>query len=144
MKDNKLVITKDHINSTDVSEDSIEKIKSSLDFWKEYGDEYDFIIMNAPEGICDNDMLYGFILIKKSNNIPGAALAKTKVEVQFMKIRGAVINLEPGTYNIEWLLEHEIGHAFGYKHVPEKGNIMHPFLEFQGVVLRFQQRNLLP
>ena len=115
--------------SNDLTE---EKIKSSFGFWKEHGDEYEFIVMNAPEGICNHDMLYGFILIKKQNNIPGDALAKTKVEIRYMKIRSAVIYLEPGTYNIQWLLEHEAGHAFGYKHIEEVGNIMHPYIELQG------------
>jgi hypothetical protein len=115
--------------SNDLSE---EKIKSAFGFWKDQGDEYEFIVMNAPEGICNHDMLHGFILIKKANNIPGAALAKTKVEIKFMKIRSAVIYLEPGTYNIQWLLEHEVGHAFGYKHVEAPGHIMHPYIELQG------------
>ena len=30
------------------------------------------------------------------------------------------------------LLEHELGHAFGMRHVEKQGHIMHPLLEFGG------------
>ena len=43
-----------------------------------------------------------------------------------------IIYLNPGTFNIQYLTEHEFGHAFGYKHIEEDGNIMHPFIEKQG------------
>ena len=51
---------------------------------------------------------------------------------QWLKITSAVIWFEPGTYNLSWIVEHEIGHAFGYKHVEEVGNIMHPMIERMG------------
>ena len=108
------------------------KIKSSFDFWKEHGDDYEFILNDPPKGLCKNDMLHGFVLIKKRKALSGDALAKTKVKIEYMKIRAATIYLEPGTYNIQWLLEHEAGHAFGYKHIEAVGNIMHPFIEMQG------------
>ena len=108
------------------------KIKSSFDFWKEHGDKYEFILHDPPQSLCQNDLLHGFVLIKKRKDLSGDALAKTKVKVEYMKIRAATIYLEPGTYNIQWLLEHEAGHAFGYKHIEATGNIMHPFIEFQG------------
>ena len=109
-----------------------EKIKSSFLFWEEYGDKIEFILNDPPENICNNNLLHGFVLIKKRKNISGSALAKTKVKVEYMKIRAAEIYLEPGTYNIQWLLEHEAGHAFGYKHIEAVGNIMHPYIEMQG------------
>ena len=108
------------------------KIKSSFGFWQEHGDTYEFILTDPPESLCQNDSLRGFVLIKKRKDLSGEALAKTKVTVEYMKIRAATIYLEPGTYNIQWLLEHEAGHAFGYKHIEAVGNIMHPFIEFQG------------
>ncbi len=108
------------------------KIKEAFDFWKPQGEQIDFILDDPPKSICQNDALTGFVLIKKKLDVGGNALAKTKVKVEFMKIRSATIYLEPGTYNIEWLLEHEVGHAFGYKHVEAVGHIMHPFIELQG------------
>jgi len=114
---------------SDLSE---EKIKNSFDFWREYGDSYEFILQDPPESMCQNDLLHGFILIKKRKNLSGKALAKTKVKIEYMKIRAATIYLETGTYNIQWLLEHEAGHAYGYKHIEALGNIMHPYIEYQG------------
>lgn len=108
------------------------KIKDAFNFWVPQGDKIEFILQNPPKSLCENDSLRGFILIKKKQDVGGKALAKTKVKVEFMKIRSATIYLEPGTYNIAWLLEHEVGHAFGYKHIEAVGHIMHPFVELQG------------
>jgi hypothetical protein len=108
------------------------KIESAFNFWKSHNNNIEFILHDPPKSVCNNDLLRGFILIKKTKNIKGNALAKTKVKVEYMKIRAATIYLEPGVYNIEWLLEHEAGHAFGYKHIEAVGNIMHPYIELQG------------
>ena len=112
---------------------SEEKIRSSLEFWAEYGDTYAFIENNPSKSTCENDFLRGFIMLKEvpTDSLDGYAIAKTRSEVKFMRIVAATIYFESGTWNLQWLTEHELGHAFGYKHVPEKGNIMHPFLEFQ-------------
>ena len=110
------------------------KIESAVSFWNEYGDSVALILMDPPKSVCKHDLLDGFIILKKAkrNQLDGGTLAKTKTKIQYLRLRAAVIYFGPGTYNVEWLTEHEFGHAFGYKHVEELGNIMHPFIEHQG------------
>jgi len=113
---------------------SISKIKSAVKFWKKYGDSISFIEMNPSKSTCSNRTIDGFIILKEAKRgmLKGETLARTETKISFMKIRAATIYFRPGSYNLEWLVEHELGHAFGYKHVNEKGNIMHPNIENQG------------
>ena len=109
------------------------KMQSAVDFWSEYGDEVAFILQDPPESVCKHNFVDGFIILKKvpADSLNNGVLAQTKTKYQFLKIRAATIYFEPGTYRIEWLTEHELGHAFGYKHIDELGHIMNPFIEFQ-------------
>jgi len=108
------------------------KLQSAVDFWIEYGNHIAFILQDPPDSVCKHDFLNGFIILKKAPMNSLNALARTETKYTYLKITSVVIYFEPGTYNLQWLTEHEIGHAFGYKHIDEIGNVMHPFVEFQG------------
>ena len=110
------------------------KIQSAVNFWKNYGDEISFIHMKPSKDICNKKFINGFIILKKAKRgqLSNSVLAATQKKIENKRIKSAVIFFNPGTYNIEWLTEHEFGHAFGYKHVNKKGNIMHPNIENQG------------
>lgn len=115
----------------DISES---KIQSAVDFWQDYGNEVAFILMDPPGSVCNHDFLDGFIIIKKAprGKLAASTLARTETKISMLRIKAAVIYFKPGTYNLAWLTQHELGHALGYKHVEEPGNVMHPIVEFQG------------
>ncbi len=99
-----------------------------VDYWALRGEKIAFIEQNPSEKTCANEFLDGFILIKKKN-LDEPTLAMTERKLQIPNIRAATIYFNPGTFKLENLIEHELGHAFGYGHLEEEGHIMHPEYE---------------
>ena len=108
-------------------------IESALAFWEPYGHTHAFIVEEPMKEICDNKMLEGFILLKKAKGYHDEnTLAYTTRKVALFRIRGAVITFNPGAYRLDYVFEHELGHAFGYQHLEKDGHIMHPHFENMG------------
>lgn len=111
-----------------------ETIKRAVKYWDDIGEEIYFYQYEYIENICSeaNNNLTGMILIKKSNDLKPETLAITKVSTTVSKIVRAEILFRPGTFNYILLLEHELGHAFGYKHTYYPEHVMHPYYDFMG------------
>ena len=111
-----------------------DRIKSGLAYWESHGEEAAFIIVDPPASVCDHEFLDGFIILKKAprNYLSDGTLAKTKTKITALKLRAAVIYFNPGTQNLSYIVEHELGHAFGYKHIDKPGHIMHSNYDYMG------------
>jgi hypothetical protein len=110
-------------------------IKRAVDFWHEKGEEIYFYEYNFIESICkDIELTDGFIIITTSKNAKGSdlALATTRRSARIGIIQSAIIEFKPGTHNFVLLLEHELGHAFGYSHRKIPGHVMHPYYDMMG------------
>ena len=110
-------------------------IQSAVDFWKPYGEEVAFIVDEPMDEICKHKHLDGFILLKKApHNYHGddSTLASTTRRVVLFEMRSSVIRFNPGSYRLDNVFEHELGHAFGYGHIDHEGHIMHPHFEKMG------------
>ena len=70
----------------------------------------------------------GFIILRKGKRFDhdSGVLAHTQRWTSLTTLKGAVITYRPGTQNLMWINEHELGHALGYSHIEEEGHIMHP------------------
>ena len=73
-----------------------------------------------------------FIKTQTDEILEKEVLASTKRKSKLNIIQSAVITFKPGTHNFELLLEHELGHAFGYRHRKIPGHIMHPYYDMMG------------
>lgn len=110
-------------------------IRDAVEFWEPYGERAAFIIEDPLEEACKHDQLDGFILLKKAgpNYHPeSSTLASTKRRVVMFELRSATIMFNPGSYRLENVFEHELGHAYGFTHIEEVGHIMHPQYEKMG------------
>ena len=82
---------------------------------------------------CAQEYIEGFIIIRR-DELPDdpKALAKTARLTRLTWVVAGIIKLKPGTYNLDLLLEHELGHALGLGHVEVEGHIMHPLYMSMG------------
>lgn len=100
-------------------------LKDAVEYWEKHGHEIAFIEQNPPDIICNEESMDGWIILKKKRK-DGLTLAYTKRKVVLGKIRASTIYFNPGSYRLEHVIEHELGHAFGYHHIEIEGHVMHP------------------
>ena len=91
----------------------------------------DYIHKPNPQ-LCNKKWFKGAILLKKSLNLPHSTLASTRRYSAFSSMQGAVIYYQPGSYNLDLLNEHELGHALGFTHLEIDNHIMHPRYDKMG------------
>ena len=100
-------------------------IVEAVHFWTIRNEKFAFIEQKPSKEVCKNDFIHGFIIIKKRelrHNVLGSTVRKV-----FMgNIVSSVIYFDEGTYRMDNVVTHEIGHAMGYNHVELDGHIMHP------------------
>jgi len=112
-----------------------ETIQNAIKFWKEKGEHVYFYEYDYRESICNKkESVYGFIVLKTQTEeiLEKDVLASTSRESKLGIIQASTIIFKPGTHNLALLLEHELGHAFGYGHVKIPGHIMHPYYDMVG------------
>lgn len=113
-------------------------IKKSVAYWENLGERVLFIEDKPIDKLCRNKykITPGFIKIYQGNEASFSSestMAFTNRKSSTLTgILGANIVIRPGSYTIKNLLTHEMGHAFGYTHVNERGHIMHPVTEYMG------------
>lgn len=110
-------------------------IKNAIDYWDKRGHEILFYEYKKVDNICNSkDELDGFIILRKeeSNLDPGVLASTYRNSNGYFEIKSVVIYFEKDTYNYYLLLEHEMGHAFGYSHKNKIGHIMNPYYDYMG------------
>tara|TARA_R110002153_G_scaffold57838_3_gene158882 strand:- start:301 stop:834 length:534 start_codon:yes stop_codon:yes gene_type:complete len=110
-----------------------ETIIRAIDFWEKHGEEVYFYQYERSEKICSSSEAFeGLIVLRKSNDLEPGVLAIARNYSDISTVYYTEILFKPGTYNFILLLEHELGHSFGYKHKRIQGNVMHPNYDFMG------------
>lgn len=107
---------------------SADQMKRAINFWKSKGQSIGFYEHRPPPEVCNEDQLEGFIILRKGARFDhdSGVLAKTRRWTSLAQMRSAVITYRPGSQNLQWINEHELGHALGYAHYEVDGHIMHP------------------
>ena len=104
-------------------------IARGVDYWITRGEEISFVESSYIPSACKPDSIDGFIILKKASRgqLKDSTLAQTERRTSVMKgMISATIYFQPGAYKLDYIIEHELGHAFGYTHVDIEGHIMHP------------------
>lgn len=99
----------------------------AIDYWAMRGFPIESYDMVPTEKACEQDYIPGFIIIKRDRFLKEPdILGQTERRTKMIWMRSAVIKLRPGSYKLDLLLEHELGHALGMGHVEIEGHVMHP------------------
>ena len=106
----------------------------AIDYWVVRGHNIAFYEHNPPATVCEHENLEGMIILRKGNRrvLGESTLASTTRRTTGLIIKSAVIYYQPGSFNLDLINEHELGHAFGFSHVDEVGHIMHPLYHKMG------------
>jgi len=104
----------------------------AIEYWSRKGEDIGLYEHNPSDDICSKTWLEGFIILRKSDNLKENTLANTRRYTVFSSMKGSVISYKPGSFNLNLINEHELGHALGYAHVDVVGHIMHPIYHKMG------------
>ena len=108
------------------------RINDAIEYWGNLNHKVGFVEMNPSPKICMNDQIHGFIIIKNAE-LEWPTIGKTEREGSHVGIvNSALIQLSIGDANLPKLLEHELGHAFGYGHLDIDGHIMNSNYDYSG------------
>ena len=104
------------------------RVEKALDFWRDLGYTFNNIYYNDVSAHCTQELFsYSTIiidLIDGTHKEPALATTTTWIETETKEILKAKIVLKNRWGNVERILEHEFGHAFGWKDCNRTGHIM--------------------
>ena len=114
---------------------SLIKVKKALRYWESMGYDYSQYIHRPNRDICDSsEIIAGYITFRKAKEGQSGfdILAFTTRRHSASKMQGATIFFKENTEDLPLLIEHELGHAYGFTHVTIPGHIMHPNYDIMG------------
>ena len=109
------------------------RVSRAVEWWGIRNYEVDYIHFDKENKVCSKGRWKeGIIFIRSKGKLLPNTYAITSRLTILNKMMSAEIILPNEHRNYERLLEHELGHAFGMRHVETEGHIMHPLLELGG------------
>ena len=114
----------------------IHYLRRGLDWWAIRGHEVESITNNPNSGLCQLSLVPNTIIIRRAHKdeLEPSKMAITRRYALGVHMVAAEIVFREEKIHLPLLVEHELGHAFGYTHVKEseKGHIMNPWYEDMG------------
>ena len=106
---------------------SMYRVESSIKYWEKLGYEFQYAYMDFIID-CMNPRYGEIIVTLPENNFSAHHMASTRIYTSNRtgKIVMAKIFILPKNGRKERVLEHELGHALGWKHYSQRYHIMHP------------------
>ena len=108
------------------------KVHKAVEWWAIRGYDIDFIHWDKNNKICSNKWSQGMILLRGEGELLPNSYAITSRLAILNKMVSAQIIIPNDNRYMPRLLEHELGHAFGMRHVEKVGHMMHPIHEYGG------------
>tara|TARA_R100000152_G_C6737129_1_gene161209 strand:- start:308 stop:823 length:516 start_codon:yes stop_codon:yes gene_type:complete len=109
------------------------RVSKAVEWWAIRGYEVDYIHRDKNGTICNSGKWSdGIIFIRATGELlPNTYAITSRLTILNKMVSAEIILPNEHKYKPR-LLEHELGHAFGMRHVEKEGHIMHPLLEFGG------------
>ncbi len=118
---------KPSIRICDSTRVSVFRVKKAVAYWNMLGYEFDMVFMDYKTS-C-GEPRYGEIAITlPTKEMSPNHLASTRIYTEKITahIAKAKIFIYPKDARKQRVIEHELGHALGWQHYPQKFHIMHP------------------
>ena len=113
---------------------TLERVESAIEWWSSRGYSFGRIVQKKPGEPCDEAGIDGFITIESA----GSDFDMSYMAITHIKSNNTIDEILAARVTIlfngnrERLLEHEIGHALGWRHCNRRGHIMHPYMSEGG------------
>ena len=109
--------------SSRYTEDAVD---DALYFWEKKGHSVSFVHVDRDNSVCKKGKLRGFIFLRGDEGaVTSNSYAITIRHAERFQLYHAEMQIPNENLHMPLLLEHELGHAFGFTHCNEKGHIMH-------------------
>ena len=108
------------------------RVSKAVEWWGIRGYNISYVHWDRSNEICSNTWSQGMILVRGQGELLPDTYAITSRLTIINKMISAQIILPNDRKFMPRLLEHDLGHAFGMKHVEKIGHIMHPIHEQGG------------
>jgi len=105
------------------------RVIKAVNYWKKLGYNFSYVIDDNSILGCARKPNWGEITISLIDNTfiePNLAMTRVYKNTETQTIKAATIYIKSDSATKERVLEHEIGHALGWKHHRKKYHIMHP------------------
>ncbi len=113
---------------------SLERVESAISWWVSRGYTFGNIIQKEPGETCHESGVNGFITIERADpdfDTSYMAITHIKSNNVVREILAARVTILFNG-NRERLLEHELGHALGWRHCNRRGHMMYPYMSEGG------------
>tara|TARA_Y100001972_G_C7564339_1_gene283376 strand:- start:30 stop:542 length:513 start_codon:yes stop_codon:yes gene_type:complete len=108
------------------------RVHKAVEWWAIRGYNIVYVHWDKNNKICSNTWSQGMILVRSEGELLPNTYAITSRLTILNKMMSAQIIIPNKNKFMPRLLEHELGHAFGMRHVEELGHMMHPIHEHGG------------
>jgi hypothetical protein len=108
------------------------RVHKAVEWWGIRGYEVEYIHWDKNNKICSKKWSQGMILIRGEGELlPDTYAVTSRLTILNNMVSAQIIIPNEHKY-MPRLLEHELGHAFGMRHVEKTGHMMHPIHERGG------------
>lgn len=108
------------------------RVHKAVEWWGIRGYDVAYVHWDRNNQICKNSWSQGMILIRGEGKLLPNTYAITSRLTILNKMISAQIVIPNEHKFMPRLVEHELGHAFGMRHVEQVGHMMHPIHEQGG------------
>jgi len=104
----------------------------ALNFWRGLGHEFGVVKYGDTTPWCLGHEMIFSIVIKEEPFYDPRTFGETMTKTMGDSVIGSVVAIRKDHFLQPHILEHEIGHALGYKHIKCPGHLMHSYTDQLG------------
>ena len=100
------------------------RVDRAIEFWKSLGHEFASVSYGDSTQWCMGTTMITSIVIQEEIFFDPRTFGQTMTMTLGNSIIGSRVKVKSGHFVDPYILEHEIGHALGYKHIKCRGHLM--------------------
>lgn len=109
------------------------RVNKAIEWWMKRNYNFSYVHWDTNNKVCDKGLFSkGIVFIRDGGDLSDDSYAITTRLAIANKMMSASISIPNKNRYMPRLLEHEMGHAMGMRHVNHLGHIMHSIYDYSG------------